>query len=69
MRKQLIAATLSLSFVGAPMLVGCDDKTVKEEKTVKTDTETGKKTVDEKKVERTPDGGTKTTEEHKVEKP
>ena len=35
MRKQLISAVLGLSFVGVPMLTGCDSK-VSEEKTVKT---------------------------------
>ena len=68
MRKQLISAVLGLSFVGLPMLMGCDSK-VSEEKSVKTDPNTGKTRVDEKKVEKTADGGTKTTEEHKVANP
>lgn len=68
MRKQLISAVLGLSFVGVPMLMGCDS-VVSEKKTVKTDPNTGKTSVDEKKVEKTADGGTRTTEEHKVEKP
>ncbi len=68
MRKQLISAVLGLSFVGVPMLMGCDSK-VSEERTVKTDANTGKTSVDEKKVEKTAEGGTKTTEEHKVVKP
>lgn len=68
MRKHLIPLMLSLSFVGMPMLVGCDRK-VAEEKTVTTDPNTGKQKVDEKKVEKTPDGGTKTTEEHKTQNP
>ena len=65
MRKQLIAAAISPSFVGLPALVGCD-RTVREEKSVKTDPDTGKTTVQEKKVEKTPEGGTKTTEEKKT---
>ena len=65
MRKQLATAALALSFVGIPALVGCD-RTVSEDKTVKTDPDTGKQTVKEKKVERTPEGGTKTTEEKKT---
>ena len=65
MRKQLIAAMLGLSFVGVPMLTGCD-KTVSEEKTVKTNPDTGTTSVDHKKVEKTDDGGTKKTEEHTV---
>ncbi len=65
MRKQMISAMLALSFVGVPTLVGCDKK-ISEEKSVKTDPDTGKQKVDEKKVEKTPDGGTKTTEEHKT---
>jgi hypothetical protein len=68
MRKQMIVAMLGLSMVGLPALVGCD-RTVKDEKSVKTDPDTGKQKVDEKKVERTPDGGTKTTEEHKTQQP
>ena len=69
MRKQLMTAMLGLSLVGGPMLMGCDDKKVSEEKTVKTDPNTGKTSVDEKKVEKTADGGTKTVEEHKTAKP
>ena len=65
MRKQLATAALALSFVGIPALVGCD-RTVQDEKTVKTDPDTGKTTVKEKKVETTPEGGTKTTEEKKT---
>src|SRR5437899_3149269 len=56
MRKQLATAVLALSFVGIPALVGCD-RTISDEKTVKTDPDTGKTTVKEKKVEQTPDGG------------
>lgn len=69
MRKQLLAAVLSVSFVGAPLMMGCDDKEISKEKTVKTDPNTGKTSVDEKKVEKTAEGGTKTTEEHKVDVP
>jgi hypothetical protein len=65
MRQQWIVSMLALSFVGAPAFLGCDRK-VAEEKTVKTNPETGKQTVDEKKTVQTPDGGTKTTEEHKT---
>jgi hypothetical protein len=68
MRKQLLTAAMCLSFAGLPAMMGCDDK-VAEDKTVRTDPNTGKKTVDEKKVERTSDGGTKTTEEHKTANP
>ena len=68
MRKQFIVAMLGLSFAGVPALVGCD-REVAHEKSVKTDANTGKTTVDEKKVEKTPDGGTKTTEEHKTANP
>ena len=68
MRKQVISAVLGLSLVGVPMLTGCDSK-VSEEKTMKTDPNTGKTSMDEKKVEKTADGGTKTTEEHKVSNP
>ena len=69
MRKQVLTAVLGLSFVGAPLMMGCDDKKISEEKTVKTDPNTGKTSVDEKKVEKTAEGGTKTTEEHKTNKP
>jgi hypothetical protein len=65
MRRQLLTGILALSFVCVPALVGGCNQTEEEKKTVHTDPDTGKKTVDEKKVERTPDGGTKTTEEHK----
>ena len=68
MRKQWIPLMLSLTFVGTPMLVGCDRK-VDEEKTVKTDPNTGKQKVDEKTTEKTPDGGTKTTEKHETHNP
>jgi hypothetical protein len=63
---QLLTATLATSLLVPPaaLLAGCN-KTEEEHKTVRTDPDTGKQTVDEKKVERTPDGGTKTTEEHK----
>jgi hypothetical protein len=66
MRKQLIVSMLATSLLGVPALFagGCD-RTVSDEKTVKTDPNTGKTTEKEKKVERTPDGGTKTTEEHR----
>ena len=69
MRKQLMTAVLGLSFVGVPMMIGCDTKEVSHEKVEKTDPNTGKTSVDEKKVEKTADGGTKTVEEHKVAKP
>ena len=65
MRKPLIVTLLALSFVGTPMLVGCN-RTLSEEKTTKTNPDTGKTSTEEKKVEKTPDGGTKTTEEHKT---
>lgn len=68
MRKQLISAVLGVSFVGVPLMMGCD-REVSHEKTVKTDPNTGKTSVDEKKVEKTPEGGTKTVEEHKTDKP
>jgi hypothetical protein len=64
----MIVGMLGLSMLGLGGLAGCD-RTVKEEKSVKTDPDTGKQKVDEKKVERTPDGGTKTTEEHKTQNP
>ena len=65
MRKHLVVALLGFALV-APAMVGCD-KTKSEEKSVSTNPDTGKKTVNEKKVEQTPNGGTKTTEEHKTE--
>lgn len=68
MRNPLISGVLALAFCATPALVGCDRK-VAEEKSVRTDPDTGKTKVDEKKVEKTPDGGTKTTEEHKTANP
>ena len=66
MRKQLIVSMLATSLLGVPALFsgGCD-RTVSDEKTVKTDPNSGKTVEKEKKVERTSDGGTKTTEEHR----
>lgn len=66
MRQPLIVSMLALSFVAAPAFFGGCNRTVSEEKTVKTNPNTGKTTEKEKKVEETPSGGTKTTEERKT---
>jgi len=67
MRKQLITSLLMAAFV-MPAMIGCN-RTVSEDKTVTTNPDTGKQTVNEKKVEKTPDGETKTTVEHKSNTP
>ena len=65
MRMQLIASIVALSFLGVPALSGCD-RTVHEEKTVKTNPDTGQTTVKEKKTTESPNGTRTTTEEKKT---
>ena len=67
MRKLIFAVVLGCSFVGVPMLTGCDNTT--SEKEVKTKQPDGTTTVDKSKTTTDDNGSTKTTTEHKVNNP
>ncbi|HEX8520731.1 MAG TPA: hypothetical protein VF669_00660 [Tepidisphaeraceae bacterium] len=65
MKRALISTVvMALAFGGAPLLTGCD-RTVSEDKTVKTNSD-GSSSVKEKKVTENSDGGVTITEKKDV---